>query len=286
MFVYQIDSYRYWERELGRDDFVYGQFGENFTVEGLADDEVCIGDRYQIGSADLRGHATPGHLLPRRDPHERPADPRVARLPPPPRLLLPRARRGRGTGGRRDHQARLRPRTDAGRRGRRAALPPRAPAPAAAASAPDPRPQPRLAGLVPSSARRGTRQRQRRPRGNEPASRLARLPSADRHRNHPRKRLGDLDTPRGPDGRTTAGRPPGSVPHGAGPARRAAAGRCCATTPSPDRPAPATTGSPSSANPTAPPAATCTPGSPSATNSTSPPRAAPSSSTGRMHPCC
>ncbi len=51
VFVYQIDSYRYWERELGRTDFVYGQFGENFTVEGLGDDEVCIGDRYQIGTA-------------------------------------------------------------------------------------------------------------------------------------------------------------------------------------------------------------------------------------------
>src|SRR5262245_35052928 len=49
--VYQIDSYRYWERELGRQDFVFGQFGENFTVEGLADDAVCIGDRYRIGSA-------------------------------------------------------------------------------------------------------------------------------------------------------------------------------------------------------------------------------------------
>ena len=51
VFVYQIDSYRYWEQELGRHDFVYGQFGENFTVDGLADDEVCIGDRYRIGSA-------------------------------------------------------------------------------------------------------------------------------------------------------------------------------------------------------------------------------------------
>jgi ferredoxin-NADP reductase/MOSC domain-containing protein YiiM len=51
VFVYQIESYRYWERELGRNDFVFGQFGENFTVEGLADDEVCVGDRYQIGSA-------------------------------------------------------------------------------------------------------------------------------------------------------------------------------------------------------------------------------------------
>ncbi|MFZ0385692.1 MAG: MOSC and FAD-binding oxidoreductase domain-containing protein [Solirubrobacteraceae bacterium] len=51
VFVYQIESYRYWERELARTDFVYGQFGENFTVEGLGDDEACVGDRYQIGSA-------------------------------------------------------------------------------------------------------------------------------------------------------------------------------------------------------------------------------------------
>jgi ferredoxin-NADP reductase/MOSC domain-containing protein YiiM/ferredoxin len=51
VFVYQIGSYRYWEHELGRGDFVYGQFGENFTVDGLDDDQVCIGDRYRIGTA-------------------------------------------------------------------------------------------------------------------------------------------------------------------------------------------------------------------------------------------
>src|ERR1700750_837051 len=51
VYVYQIDSYRYWQKELGRNDFTYGQFGENFTVDGLPDDEVCIGDRYRIGSA-------------------------------------------------------------------------------------------------------------------------------------------------------------------------------------------------------------------------------------------
>jgi ferredoxin-NADP reductase/MOSC domain-containing protein YiiM len=51
VFVYQIDSYRYWQRQLGRDDFSYGQFGENFTVDGLSDQEVCIGDRYRIGHA-------------------------------------------------------------------------------------------------------------------------------------------------------------------------------------------------------------------------------------------
>jgi ferredoxin-NADP reductase/MOSC domain-containing protein YiiM len=51
VFVYQMDSYRYWERELKRSDFTFGQFGENFTVEGLADSEVCVGERYRIGGA-------------------------------------------------------------------------------------------------------------------------------------------------------------------------------------------------------------------------------------------
>src|SRR5271165_2532496 len=51
VFVYQMDSYRYWERELKRSDFSFGQFGENFTVEGLADSEVCVGDRYRLGAA-------------------------------------------------------------------------------------------------------------------------------------------------------------------------------------------------------------------------------------------
>jgi ferredoxin-NADP reductase/MOSC domain-containing protein YiiM len=51
VFVYQIDSYRYWRDQLGRNDFTYGQFGENFTVDGLLDAEVCIGDRYRIGGA-------------------------------------------------------------------------------------------------------------------------------------------------------------------------------------------------------------------------------------------
>jgi ferredoxin-NADP reductase/MOSC domain-containing protein YiiM/ferredoxin len=51
VYVYQDESYRYWQEHLGRSNFVPGQFGENFTVDGLADAEVCIGDRYWIGSA-------------------------------------------------------------------------------------------------------------------------------------------------------------------------------------------------------------------------------------------
>jgi len=51
--VYQLDSYRHWQDRLKRTDFVHGQFGENFTIEGLPDELACIGDRFQIGSASF-----------------------------------------------------------------------------------------------------------------------------------------------------------------------------------------------------------------------------------------
>ncbi|OBI89353.1 MOSC and FAD-binding oxidoreductase domain-containing protein [Mycobacterium sp. 1245805.9] len=51
--VYQVESYDFWRTYLGRDDLEAGQFGENFTISGLPDDEVCIGDRYRIGGAEF-----------------------------------------------------------------------------------------------------------------------------------------------------------------------------------------------------------------------------------------
>ena len=51
VFVYQIESLPLLGDSIGSYDFVYGQFGENFTIEGLPDDVACIGDRYQIGTA-------------------------------------------------------------------------------------------------------------------------------------------------------------------------------------------------------------------------------------------
>jgi ferredoxin-NADP reductase/MOSC domain-containing protein YiiM/ferredoxin len=51
--VYQLASYRHWQQHFGRDDFGYGQFGENLTVDGMPDDQVCIGDRYRIGEAEF-----------------------------------------------------------------------------------------------------------------------------------------------------------------------------------------------------------------------------------------
>ena len=51
--VYQLDSYRHWQQHFRRDDLGYGNFGENLTVDGMADDQVCIGDRYRIGEAEF-----------------------------------------------------------------------------------------------------------------------------------------------------------------------------------------------------------------------------------------
>ncbi|MFL6100093.1 MAG: MOSC domain-containing protein [Actinomycetales bacterium] len=51
--VYQLDSHRHWQDHFGWDAVQFGLFGENLTVDGLADDEVCIGDRYRIGEAEF-----------------------------------------------------------------------------------------------------------------------------------------------------------------------------------------------------------------------------------------
>lgn len=51
VYVYSIENYGYWQRELGRTDLTFGQFGENFTVEGMLDSEICIGDIFRVGGA-------------------------------------------------------------------------------------------------------------------------------------------------------------------------------------------------------------------------------------------
>lgn len=51
VYVYSIENYEYWKSELSRNDFTYGQFGENFTVEGMLEDEIHIGDVFRVGGA-------------------------------------------------------------------------------------------------------------------------------------------------------------------------------------------------------------------------------------------
>src|SRR5262245_6822457 len=115
VYVYQIESYRYWQEQRTGNDFVYGQFGENFTIEGLPDDEVCIGDQYRIGDA-VRGNAAARHVLSPRHSDERAAHARNAHVLRAAGILPPRSgarRRGRrrchregGTGRRADDRRR------------------------------------------------------------------------------------------------------------------------------------------------------------------------------------
>jgi MOSC domain-containing protein YiiM len=53
VYVYPSEHYDYWRGELPGTDLAWGAFGENFTSEGLAEDEVRIGDRLGIGSAEF-----------------------------------------------------------------------------------------------------------------------------------------------------------------------------------------------------------------------------------------
>ncbi|MEZ2364233.1 MOSC domain-containing protein [Bacillus cereus] len=48
--VYTGDHYPYWEKELNQ-DLVYGAFGENITVSGMSEEDVCIGDTFELGQA-------------------------------------------------------------------------------------------------------------------------------------------------------------------------------------------------------------------------------------------
>ncbi|MBD0253785.1 MAG: MOSC domain-containing protein, partial [Rubrobacter sp.] len=50
-YAYSVENYDYWKRELGRTDFPFGQFGENFTVEGMLEDEIHVGDVFRAGGA-------------------------------------------------------------------------------------------------------------------------------------------------------------------------------------------------------------------------------------------
>jgi MOSC domain-containing protein YiiM/predicted pyridoxine 5'-phosphate oxidase superfamily flavin-nucleotide-binding protein len=51
VYVYSFENYAYWARELGREDFAVGQFGENFTVEGMLEDQIHVGDVFRVGGA-------------------------------------------------------------------------------------------------------------------------------------------------------------------------------------------------------------------------------------------
>jgi MOSC domain-containing protein YiiM len=50
-YAYSVENYEYWKRELRRADLTFGEFGENFTVEGMLEDEIHVGDVFRVGGA-------------------------------------------------------------------------------------------------------------------------------------------------------------------------------------------------------------------------------------------
>jgi MOSC domain-containing protein YiiM len=53
VYAYPSEHYGYWRRELPEMDLPWSMFGENFTTEGLGENELHVGDRFRVGSAML-----------------------------------------------------------------------------------------------------------------------------------------------------------------------------------------------------------------------------------------
>ncbi len=53
VYAYPAEHYDFWRRELPGEELPWGAFGENFTTEGMLEDDVWIGDRYRVGTTEL-----------------------------------------------------------------------------------------------------------------------------------------------------------------------------------------------------------------------------------------
>lgn len=65
VYGYSSEHYEYWRKELPDTDLPWGMFGENFTTQGLSENELHVGDRLQVGSAIImvRQPRTPCYKL-------------------------------------------------------------------------------------------------------------------------------------------------------------------------------------------------------------------------------
>ena len=53
IYAYPAEYYQYWKEQFPRMELPWGMFGENLTISGLSEETVSIGDRFQVGSAQL-----------------------------------------------------------------------------------------------------------------------------------------------------------------------------------------------------------------------------------------
>jgi hypothetical protein len=155
VFVYQIDSYRYWQEQTGPERLhlraVRGEPHRHQPGRRPGVHRRPLPDRLGGG----RGDPAAGHLSPGGHPDGRSAHPRAADLPSPPGNLPAGTDRRPGAGRGRHHQDRLRARGHDGRGDRRPAVPVRALPPAGTAGTADPGAARRVANLVPGDAQPG-----------------------------------------------------------------------------------------------------------------------------------
>jgi MOSC domain-containing protein YiiM len=53
VYGYASEHYAYWRKELPEASLPWGAFGENFTTDGLREEELHVGDRFRVGSSTL-----------------------------------------------------------------------------------------------------------------------------------------------------------------------------------------------------------------------------------------
>lgn len=53
VYAYPQEHYEFWKKELPDMNLLYGMFGENFTTEGLFEDNLNLGDRFRVGEAKI-----------------------------------------------------------------------------------------------------------------------------------------------------------------------------------------------------------------------------------------
>jgi MOSC domain-containing protein YiiM len=53
VYAYPSEHYAYWKNELQGMKLPWGSFGENLSTQGLLEGDVCLGDRFQVGMAEV-----------------------------------------------------------------------------------------------------------------------------------------------------------------------------------------------------------------------------------------
>ena len=53
VYLYPSEHYSYWRTQLPDVELPWGAFGENFTTEGILEDQIKVGDRMRVGSAEF-----------------------------------------------------------------------------------------------------------------------------------------------------------------------------------------------------------------------------------------